>query len=333
MASTSRICRLHIGAPKTGSTALQAFCAENRQTLLDQGVLYPEVSLRGFGHHDLAFLLAGGYPDWATPQPRPLGELLDELAAAAAAHDGDLFLSSENFYLLADPALVRQGLERAGVFHGREPRIQVYLRRQDEAQASWYNQTIKAQGYAHSFAECLAAFSGLFDYAARLRPWAEVFGAANLEVRVYEPGRLPGGDIRLDFLQALGLAPDGFRLPPKRPNVEINADLLEFQRLVNRLPLTPQEKRSFHKQLMELSTRSAGSGLFTEGPPLDLPRRREILAASAAGNAEVARLYLGREELFAPLDEGAAPPAAQGRLTEEKLAGILGWILINRPSA
>ena len=31
----------HIGAPKTGSTAIQKFCLENRETLKEHGLYYP----------------------------------------------------------------------------------------------------------------------------------------------------------------------------------------------------------------------------------------------------------------------------------------------------
>ena len=68
-------CFLHIGAPKTGTTLLQRVLFENKERLRNYGIDYPDISLRGYGHHDLAFLIAGGYPDWATPQPRTLAEL------------------------------------------------------------------------------------------------------------------------------------------------------------------------------------------------------------------------------------------------------------------
>lgn len=61
------------------------FC-ENRDELGRLGLLYPDVSLRGFGHHDLAFLVSGGYPDWAAGQDRPLHMLAADLAAVARGH-------------------------------------------------------------------------------------------------------------------------------------------------------------------------------------------------------------------------------------------------------
>src|SRR5262249_54363877 len=100
-------CYVHIGAPKTGSTFLQQVVHDNRAALRPRGLLSPEVSLRGFGHHDLAFLLAGGYPEWATPQPRTLAELAAELDEATQGHAGPVLLSSEDFYLCPAPQRLR----------------------------------------------------------------------------------------------------------------------------------------------------------------------------------------------------------------------------------
>lgn len=152
-------CFVHIGAPKTGTTYLQQFLHDNRAALRRQGLLYPEVSLRGYGHHDLAFLLAGGYPDWATPQPRMLDDLAAELDAATQGHAGPLLLSSEDFYLFPAPERLREMLADVGVLASHRPVIVVYVRRQDDAHVSWYNQTIKAQGHTHSLDECIEASS------------------------------------------------------------------------------------------------------------------------------------------------------------------------------
>lgn len=70
---------VHIGAPKTGSTAIQRFLFEHRAQLPAHGVQYPDINLRGYGHHDLAFMLDGRYPEWATPQDRNLPQFCEEL--------------------------------------------------------------------------------------------------------------------------------------------------------------------------------------------------------------------------------------------------------------
>lgn len=314
---------VHIGAPKTGTTWLQKVLTDNRALLQTRGVLYPDASLRGFGHHDLAFLLGGGYPEWATPQPRNLADIEAELKQTVTAHRGTVLLSSENFYLYPEPATLRGLLERCWLV---EPAIVVYLRRQDAAHESWFNQTIKAQGYTHTLEECIARFHGLWDFEAQLAKWADAFGRDALVVRVYEEQQFEGGSLLTDFAAAAGIDARGLVLPEAEVNAGLNRDILEFQRVVNGLPLATIEKRRFHKELIALSAGAKGSGLFDESPLLTPARRQDLMAQYAAGNRAVARTYLGRDELFRePLPQDGAAPG-EG-LTTEKLARILGWLL------
>lgn len=46
---------LHIGRPKTGSTALQHFLMKNRQRLLDNGILYPLTGSYQLSSHLFAY--------------------------------------------------------------------------------------------------------------------------------------------------------------------------------------------------------------------------------------------------------------------------------------
>jgi hypothetical protein len=332
MSDKQACCYVHIGAPKTGSTFLQNIFFDNRDALRANGVLYPNVSLRGFGHHDVAFLLDGSYPEWATAQDRPLEALAADLAAAAAAHAGSLLLSSENFYLFPQPARLKQLLERAGALRGRRAAIVVYLRRQDEAHESWYNQRVKAQGETGSIEESLERFHDLWDYERQLARWSSVFGEEAMVVRRYcEPGTA-GTSLLEDMRSVLGLDDVLSGLPEQRVNVRENRDILSFQRRLNRLPLAPVEKRRFHKQLMALSERAKGQGLFDERPLLTVPARAALMERYASGNAAVAKRYFAGEDLFpAVADTDIAVPAASAEsgLTAEKMLYILGWLLVS----
>ena len=321
------LCLIHIGAPKTGSTLLQKFIFENRAALAARSILYPDVNLRGFGHHDLAFLLAGGYPDWAIPQPRNLAALAADLALAAR-HDGTIVLSSEDFYLYPRPAALNAILTEAGILPGHRAVILVYVRRQDAAHLSWYNQTIKAQGATHDFDRCYEQWYGLWDYAAQIDAWAEVFGAENIIVRPFEAAQFRGGGLLEDFLAQAGISRDGLAVPTKPVNTGLNRDLLEFQRILNRLPGPIPKKRRFHRALMALSTGSAGNGRFDETPLLEAHRRAAILDSYAESNRRVARTYLAREDLFLEPIAPVMPPEHPRRgLTLRKLAYILGHLL------
>lgn len=319
-----RHCWLHIGAPKTGTTAIQLFLEANQDRLPARGFAYPTAARRAGGHHDLAFLAGGGYPDWALPQDQPLDALVAALGAEIEAGPATTILSSENFYLLCEPVDVLDLMVRLGFPRGAVT-VVVYLRRQDEAALSWYNQAVKAQGYAGSLEEHLRAHQDLWDYDAHLRAWAGAFGADRLVVRRY------GGDVRRDFLDALGLPADGFRFPAERINTEINRDILEFQRQLNRLPLPAQDKRQFHRQLMALTAASAGSGLFSDAPLLDGEGRRALLQSYEASNRRVAEAHLGGACLFEPPPpDGEATDSPAPGLTPEKLAGMVGWLLLTK---
>lgn len=319
-------CVVHIGAPKTGSTAVQSFLESNREVLQRHGVLYPDVCLRGFGHHDLAFLLAGGYPEWATPQPRPLEDLLAEMGRRLADPPPLVILSSENFYLYPRPEELAEAVRRSvpGLV---EFTVVAYVRRQDEAHVSWYNQAVKAQGFTGTVHECIAASWERWDYERNLRPWASTFGADDLRVRPYQPSDLDGEDVRVDFARLLDLPLEAMELAEAPINTRLNSEFVQFQRSVNRLPLTPQEKRRFHRELMELTRATAGTGLFDDAPLLSSSERAEVLQRYESSNAEVARRYLSRSSLFdaeLPDDDGREPTRA---LTPESLAAILAWIL------
>jgi hypothetical protein len=253
-------------------------------------------------------------------------EFADSFKSASKA-----VLSSENFYLQPAPEATFRLLTEAGV-PSSAITVVVYIRRQDEAHLAWYNQTVKAQGYTGSLEDSIGETLDLWDYDRQLQPWADTFGAERLVVRIFNLPSLKNGDIRHDFLELLGLPSNHFAFDQKPMNTGLNADLLAFQRELNRLPLSPQEKRLFHKDLMELSGLTSGTGLFNDLPLLTAPRRQEILARYEAGNKRLAR-RLGRERLFEPLaidDDTGGGVTGNPALSVNKLAAIVGWLLVRR---
>lgn len=333
MPSEPPYCYVHIGAPKTGSTFLQRVFFENREALRGHGLLYPDASLRGFGHHDIAFLLSGGYPAWATPQDRPLDEIARGLSAAVANHSGSVLLSSEDFFLFPEPQRLKQFLEATGALAGRQPRIIVYVRRQDDAHEFWYNQCIKAQGETGSTEESIKRYHNLWDYDKQLGLWSAVFGDAAMVVRRYLPPTAKEPSLFDDMVDILRLRGLDLSVPPEEVNVSENRDILRFQLYLNRMPLSPQQKRRFHRDLMVLSRQAKDAGIFDERPLLSARDRAAIMDSYAAGNAAVAKRYFGDDPLFseARLDTGPEEPFdATSGLTTEKMLYIMGWLLAYR---
>jgi hypothetical protein len=320
-------CYLHIGAPKTGSTALQNFLYENRKQLADYGWKYPDVSLRGFGHHDLAFQVAGGYPEWAIPQERSLSELTDNLKATVAGCS-QIILSSENFFLFPNPKKIAEILHDAG-FSPETVKIVVYVRRQDEAHISWYNQVVKAQGYSGTIGQCIQDNFELWNYQIQLDKWTHVFGSSNIIVRPYEKETLANGDVRRDFLKILDIPQSNLIMPDKMVNTRLNRDILDFQRIINQLPLSSKEKRTFHKELIDLTSCSEATNLFHDEPLLSSAQCNEIIPKYSKSNRIVAQTYIGKEELFDDkLPHSILKNYDSTNLTLEKIVHIFGWIII-----
>lgn len=321
------VCMVHIGAPKTGSTALQRYCSEHRAKLLRRRLLYFATGLRGFGHHDVAFLLGGGYPEWATPQERPLSYFVEGFRKEAEGHNGDILISSEDFYLYPNPAGLYDFLESCGASSGRTVKILVYVRRQDELHESWYNQTIKAQGCSHTVEECVKRYHSRWNYADSLRPWAEVFGPEAIIVKPYESTPLHPVDTVSTTLEMFGI--DLATLPPQQGwvNTNINRDILEFQRIINQLQGGAEQKRALHKQLIALSNETKGKGVFVELPSLSPKRRRELLNDYADSNREVAQTYVGRGKLFADMSIDETEKAGNySGLTVERYLRIIQYL-------
>lgn len=92
---------IHVGTHKTGTTAIQAFLAANRERLDAMGVVYPDATRFGLGkiagiHHGVAAALARAESP-GDPFPEPLLRFRAHLRDRLAGGDA-VILSSEAFY-------------------------------------------------------------------------------------------------------------------------------------------------------------------------------------------------------------------------------------------
>jgi len=320
---------LHIGSPKTGSTYLQATASRRRGELGETGLLYPAATERGHGHHDVAFLLSGDYPGWATPQDKPLHELGEELGAECRGHAGDILISSENFYLFPNPEALRTFVADSGLAADRDICIIVYLRRQDQMLVSWYNQMVKALGEDRPFEAVLPEIRELGDYPARLAVWAQTFGEDAIVARNFDAAVSAPGGLWTDFLRVMGRELDA---PGEEPgengvNISLSRDLLEVQRIINRLPVSIEEKRAFHKTLMDLTAK--GGAHFNDAPLLSNSERRSLFESYADSNARLSTSYTRDQPGFDTDDLDAPDGPGYPGLSNDTTVAVLAWLVLN----
>lgn len=214
---------LHIGTPKTGTSALQKFFLDNRIELKNRGISYPKHAL---GEYDISSgngqeIINIGLKDGVEKARAYLDKLVGK------SDSESVLISTEAFY--NHPDLVRQIVPSA--------KIIVYFRNQLDLVESSYNQAVKRAGQKASFSTALKrvlASKEPFYTGELILKWAELYGVNNIIFRVYEPESFVNGNIYDDFLSALGVSGGGaFAKPKEKVNVSYNIDALVYKRCVN----------------------------------------------------------------------------------------------------
>jgi len=223
-------CIFHIGAPKTGSSALQAFLIQNRKLLAEVGFYYPEHSLDingvSGGHSLLGKKLADKDIDGAK-------HCLANWLKKAREDNQCLLISAESLY--SRPVQLKE------LTKGLRVLVIAYFRDPIESLISHYNQLVKRhfgkltlQEYIRKrLGEHIPSISGeiFFD-------WIEIFGKKNVLVFPYDRNFFHKGKIELSFLCALGIPIkyySFFRFQDKQINASYSPGALELKRLFNHI--------------------------------------------------------------------------------------------------
>lgn len=300
---------LHIGTPKTGTSALQHFFANNRKLLEGKGVYYPDLGFRfpDIGKHRNAHFLS--YKKYIEKKQRDYetekairDEGIQKLDEAFKSHN-TILLSDEHIW--NEKEMIGQTLP-ALKSHFAEQEVQikviVYLRRQDQVIQSFWAQKIK-ESSAISFEKYMEKEKYRFfrlDYAARIQEFADVLGKENVIVRCYEKQQYQGEQktIMSDFLQILGLEiTDEYKNSDKVYNISLEGAYLEVKRLFNTLPQFKSQKNYMMDLLKEQQALD-----FQE---LSLERKKmyfspeaekEFMQKYEQENITVAKEYFNRED-------------------------------------
>jgi hypothetical protein len=215
------------------------------------------------------------------------------------------------------------------VLADRSVEVVVYVRRQDELVLSWYNQAVKAQGMADPLPPPDDPSHLQWDISKIVAPWESVF--SSIRLRVYETGQMLNGDICSDFFSVVGISSKGIVVESEPRNTRLVRDLLEMQRITNCLPLSYQEKRRYHHELMALARAPGITGRLLDTPLWSTAERIHLLSRFESSNQSIARRYFGRDELFSdsvPVTDASA--CSYPGLRPETTALVMGWLLAKR---
>ena len=262
--SDDPIVYLHIGMPKTGTTAIQRFLFENHTVLLEkQGCLYPDHSMGWYQHVPLVKAIVRPiFPKAIFNKAIADIEEKEWLEGLTRQYRGKncskVIVSSE--FLWASPAM-----QTHLKFHGdteqnfdliekvvaktrdtfsafSEVKIIVYLRRQDTWLESFFNQQIKA-GAVIPAEDAVLEVKNYLLYAKNLKIWRKFFGAENVIVQIYEEAT----DIVSQFCATAGLDISGLNIRRSGESEVVNPSLSPRAIKIMRTAID----KGFEKEILE----------------------------------------------------------------------------------
>ena len=321
---------LHIGAMKTGTTYIQSVLGENRERLLDDGVLFPG---EGWGNQVRAvedvLRLSKRRDGRPTPTPRPWPGLVEEIRSFG----GETVVVSMEWLSFARRAQVRSVVSSLGPM---EVRAVLTLRDATRtAPAVWqtdvhngstiswprFARGVRAAPRFPSTTARYAALGGTRMFAhsqdARyiLRSWAGQLGAERVDVVTVPAEGDPPQLLWARFASAIGVPPELCRPPESPANTSLGLASTELLRLVNghvkHLAQVDYDKTiKEHLALRVLSLRRSGEPSIGMDRPTSLAALRWNQLTRRAVTASGCRVVGDLADL--PVEEGSDPASGAG---------------------
>jgi hypothetical protein len=204
-----RLCYIHVGPPKTGTTSIQWFLWENRADLLDRGYLVPES--RSPSHRPLALALCG------ESLPEQQRSAADDFARELNSSSADkVVISSEAMNRFLKIPRVANRFFASLAKLDLVPHLVLFPRNQPQLLNSGYVQMVKTFHLAEPFDAFALKHKGWF---ATYSWWLKIASShgAKLIAIPFTAATIADGVVPA-FLSAIGLNPKQFSNPHVRQN-------------------------------------------------------------------------------------------------------------------
>jgi len=300
---------LHIGLPKTGTSAIQNFFFQNREILKKKGILYPDLALHWSQHVPVAKAI------FSPIFPKAHFNRLIESVDMASWYEGllngcskdecskvvissDFFWAApamqsalsyheptEDNYILLEQAVA--ACKKAFSWFDTV-KVIVYLRRQDQWLESFFNQQIK-DGFSIPTEPELLPCKNYLLFSKNLSIWEQYFGQDNILVRNFSACN---GDVVKDFCRLLSVHDDAGLVSPstdaRSANLRLSPRAVQTMRFALENNMDKATLDLLGEVLRYTSSRGKqgdASGVFSTD------FHRQVLSVYEQDNCELAKRY------------------------------------------
>jgi hypothetical protein len=325
---------LHIGIPKTGSSALQVFLAQNRAAHIAQSMDYFSIGEFELGQRGKISTGNGAHiarslfrPQAAAFRPNRDEQLaaLDRQISSSSCDTG--LISSELFVFADDAGLsyFRDWLSARNIVL----RFVYLIRNQVPFLASSYIQQVKHHACTETCEEYILRmykkiqhikYPKLFERLAKIAGPTQIVCLNYDEMRAIENGIFDG------FVTSLGLNSRGLGFLQHEVNVSLNVPEIKIMLLLNGL----KPRMMFSDYIVENAVRRGRKTANMVRQLLSRETIGQVESYFAEGNTRFARSHFGREALFdnsrAYLDD--SPNTASAEPTVSDIVETLGGLIV-----
>lgn len=303
---------IHIGTPKTGSTAIQLFLKENNEILKKFHLIYPidfvKEELRG------GYYKSGGNIVDIVNGPFSDEEKAEQIKALADKYTEDIILSCEvisNRIAHDGNGLIEKIKEICCEY---DVIIIMYVRPQIDYYESFYSEHVKYWKITDSISEFWGSSQSwernprIMDYKYILQEILKVIPPNNCKVQVYEKTSWYQSNICLDFLRLIGITDfESFHTKNQLVNTSIDPITLEMKRIINTLECDAHTLQDiFYVPLLETTRINSGNRLSFSGNLYNRHERDNFMEKYADINRWVAQKFFARDDLFSCADISAS---------------------------
>jgi len=277
-----KVCFLHIGSEKTGTSSIQRYFGKNRPAFLQRGFWYPDCLTGGPEVHRRLSDEALHNP--IDPQSPLAREFREEYRQAVAGGAHTAVISSEFFHSRYRRPKQLSHIKHFLHEHFDKVRVIYYGRRQDHLLASMHSRAIRG-GWTCDDPLSVYDQKGhhYFDHLAICDLWSRVFRKENLICRIFDRSKLHNGDVIDDIAAVIGAPADGIR---RNVNESLSFICLNALLLFNRS--AHKDDPAMRRSLVSWDERQAG----VRTPFMTKDDARRFLAQFEESNAQFFATYV-----------------------------------------